>query len=86
MTLRNLDDSSIFSSACKRTDCCELFIHIIHPPLKDGTRSEEQRDENQVESYVAQRYIENPYLISGTVNPYLMSGTVPLAFIIVEAL
>ncbi|XP_026188401.1 putative tubulin polyglutamylase TTLL9 [Mastacembelus armatus] len=31
---------------------------------KDGTRSEEQKD-TQVESYVAQRYIENPYLING---------------------
>uniref|UniRef100_A0AAY4B9E8 Tubulin--tyrosine ligase-like protein 9 n=1 Tax=Denticeps clupeoides TaxID=299321 RepID=A0AAY4B9E8_9TELE len=31
---------------------------------KDGTRSDDQREENQVESYVAQRYIENPYLIS----------------------
>ncbi|XP_068608285.1 probable tubulin polyglutamylase TTLL9 [Brachionichthys hirsutus] len=32
---------------------------------KDGTRSEKQKDATQVENYVAQRYIEKPYLING---------------------
>ncbi|KAG6938479.1 tubulin tyrosine ligase like 9 [Chelydra serpentina] len=32
---------------------------------KDGIRSDDQKDETQVENYVAQCYIENPYLIGG---------------------
>ncbi|XP_065270937.1 probable tubulin polyglutamylase TTLL9 [Emys orbicularis] len=32
---------------------------------KDGVRTDDQKDETQVENYVAQCYIENPYLIGG---------------------
>lgn len=38
-------------------------LTIVLP--QDGTRSEEQKDTAQVENYVAQWYIENPYLING---------------------
>ncbi|XP_072206057.1 probable tubulin polyglutamylase TTLL9 isoform X2 [Excalfactoria chinensis] len=31
----------------------------------DGGRTNEQKDETQIETYVVQRYIENPYLIGG---------------------
>ncbi|XP_043946274.1 probable tubulin polyglutamylase TTLL9 isoform X2 [Protopterus annectens] len=32
---------------------------------KDGNKSDDLREETQIENYVAQRYIENPYLIGG---------------------
>uniref|UniRef100_A0A803XPC8 Tubulin--tyrosine ligase-like protein 9 n=1 Tax=Meleagris gallopavo TaxID=9103 RepID=A0A803XPC8_MELGA len=32
---------------------------------QDGGRTNEQKDETQIETYVVQRYIENPYLIGG---------------------
>lgn len=38
-------------------------LTIVLP--QNGTRSEEQKDTAQVENYVAQWYIENPYLING---------------------
>lgn len=33
--------------------------------MQDGVRTDDQKDETQVENYVAQCYIENPYLIGG---------------------
>lgn len=38
---------------------CMLFLS------QDGVRADEQKDETQIETYVAQQYIENPYLIGG---------------------
>ena len=53
--------------------------------VQDGSRSEEQKEETQVESYVAQRYIENPYLISGAgqLLPYLTNSEQLVALLLV---
>uniref|UniRef100_A0A8C8S6P2 Tubulin--tyrosine ligase-like protein 9 n=1 Tax=Pelusios castaneus TaxID=367368 RepID=A0A8C8S6P2_9SAUR len=43
-------------------------LSLLAPPEffgKDGVRTDDQKDETQVENYVAQCYIENPYLIGG---------------------
>ncbi|NXG38180.1 TTLL9 polyglutamylase, partial [Dromaius novaehollandiae] len=39
-----------------------VLLLLFHP---DGLHTDDQKDETQVEIYVAQRYIENPYLIGG---------------------
>lgn len=57
---------------------CMLFLS------QDGGRTEEQKDETQVETYVAQQYIENPYLIGGKMpiqaSAFLVWGKITLTY------
>ena len=61
--------------ASRKTECFLIVFPIYNLERgycmfvlpQDGGRTNEQKDETQIETYVVQRYIENPYLIGGKV-------------------